>query len=584
MELEEQGDGCINTPRNTSHHAIPVATTGSMLQRLTIRDVVLIRALDLEFGSGLGVLTGETGAGKSILLDALGLALGSRADAGLVRRGAPQASVVAEFDLSPSHPAFALLAAHDLATPDLAGDGALVIRRTLALDGRSRAFINDQTVSVGLLRSVGRLLVEVHGQFDQYGLMDETTHAGLLDAFASAPTLAGQWARLASARKAEAEATAILSAARKEEDLLRAHAAELATLAPLAGEEADLAARRSRLQQRGRVIDALTAALDAISGEEGAELKLAQATRVLGRLPGDQGALVDPVLAALDRAGHALAEASQELERLQHDDDLAPGGLEAVEDRLYALRAAARKHGCHADQLADVHGQIAGRLAALDDGSAALARASDATASARTDYLLAAEVLSRLRQTTAKRLDAAIQAELPDLRLEKARFETVLEPLSEDDWGPGGMERVAFRIATNPGASPGPLGKIASGGELARIMLALKVVLAAVGSVPTLVFDEVDTGIGGATADAVGARLARLGQQFQILVVTHAPQVAARANWHARVQKAGDGEAVATTVDRLDDGDRREEIARMLAGATITDAARAAADQLIAAG
>ncbi|MDX2102144.1 MAG: DNA repair protein RecN [Alphaproteobacteria bacterium] len=554
-----------------------------MLKRLGIRDVVLIHSLDVDFAGGLGVLTGETGAGKSILLDALGLALGGRADAGLVRRGANQAMVSATFEVSPTHPAIALLVEHELAEADLAGDGLILIRRTVTADGRSRAHINDQPVSIGLLRTLGRLLVEVHGQFDQHGLMDEATHAAVLDAFAGISPPVAEWQAWSAARRAASEAVAGLEKARAEEDLMRAQAADLADLAPQPGEEAELAARRTRLQQAGRTIEALTAAMDAVSGDDGAERRLAQATRVLSRLPSEMAALVEPVLASLDRAGHALAEASQTLERLQSDDDLAPGGLEAVEERLFAIRAAARRHGCHPDALAEVHASLTARLAALEDGAAGVARASDAAAAARTAYLLAAEAVSRRRSETARRLDAAVQAELPDLRLEKARFETRLESLSEADWGPGGTERVAFRIATNPGAAPGPLGRIASGGELARIMLALKVVLAGVGAVPTLVFDEVDAGIGGATADAVGARLARLGRQFQILVVTHAPQVAARAAWHVRVVKSGDGDRVETTIDRLDTEARREEIARMLAGAVITDAARAAADQLMAA-
>ncbi|HEX4570167.1 MAG TPA: DNA repair protein RecN [Dongiaceae bacterium] len=552
-----------------------------MLLGLAIRDIVLIDRLDLAFAPGLSVLTGETGAGKSILLDALGLALGARADAGLLRRGAVQASVTAEFELPAKHPAAVLLAEQGLEL-----EGNLLLRRQIGADGRSRAFVNDQPVGVGLLRQIGDALVEIVGQFEQHGLLDPATHGEMLDAHGGHDTalVAAAWQGWQSASEARRAAEAEIAAARRDENYLRHAAEELAALKPEPGEEAKLAEERSLMMNRARLGEALEAALGDLAGDRGGETLLNQARRRLDRISDKAGGRLEPTLAALDRAQAELAEAIDLLNRLAQDLDADPRRLEKLEERLFALRDLARKHNIAVDELAALALRIDAQLARLDDRSGSLAELGKAEAEARRHYVAAAERLSAARRKTAVRLDKAVQAELAPLKLEKARFATRIESLAEGQWGPKGMERVAFEVATNPGAAPGPIGRIASGGELARFLLALKVVLAASGSAPTLVFDEVDSGIGGATAAAVGERLVRLSKSRQLLVVTHSPQVAAQARHHWRVEKsAGKGGSV-TGATALDGPARREEIARMLSGATISDEARAAADRLIAAG
>jgi DNA repair protein RecN (Recombination protein N) len=559
-----------------------------MLTGLAIRNVVLVDQLSLGFAGGLSALTGETGAGKSILLDALGLAVGGRADSGLVRHGADQASVIAEFAVGPDHPARTLLREQDF---DDGEDDALVLRRTVNAEGRSRAYVNDQPVSAGLLRRIGAGLVEVHGQFDTQGLLNPQTHRGVLDDFAGLAPMAAEaaaaWRAWRRAEDARAEAAAEAERARAEEDWLRHAVEELELLAPQPGEESAVAETRSMLMHREKLAEAINAALDQISGERGAERLLGAAARTLQRVADKAGGRLEAALAALDRAGTEAAEAASDLHRLGSDIDLDAGELERLEERLFALRAAARKYDTDVDGLAAVRDDLARRLALIADRGEALARLGKEAALARGIYESAAAGLSEARAAAAARLDEAIAAELPPLKLEKARFCTLVEPLEEREWGPAGRDRVTFAVATNPGAPPGPLAKIASGGELARFMLALKVVLAGTGPVPTLVFDEVDSGISGAVADAVGERLARLGRQLQVLVVTHSPQVAARAAHHWRVEKraaANGGERVITLVTELPDADRREEIARMLSGAVITEQARAAAESLIARG
>lgn len=552
-----------------------------MLVGLSIRNVVLIEQLTLSLRGGLSALTGETGAGKSILLDALGLALGGRSDAGLVRPGADSAVVTAEFDLPPDHPAFALLAEQELEA-----ENPLILRRTVNADGRSRAFANDQAISVGLLRQLGETLVEVHGQFDTHGLLNPQTHRTVLDAFAQADSLAQRtdeaWQRWRQAEKAREDAAADLARTRAEEDWLRHALAELDQLAPQEDEEDSLAERRAMLMHREKLAEAIASALEELSGERGGERHLSSAQRHLQKVADKAGGRLDPILEALDRALAETADAVAEIQTLSADMDLDVGELERIEERLFALRAAARKHGVTADQLPALRQDFAGKLALIDDQGDLLARLAKDAELARDAYLAAARELSAARAEAAARLDRAVAQELGPLKLDKARFVTRVEQTGEADWGPAGIDRVVFLVATNPGAEPGALNRIASGGELARFMLALKVVLARTGSVPTLVFDEVDTGIGGAVADAVGERLSRLGAQVQVLVVTHSPQVAARADQHLKVQKDERGGRVITTVSQLDAPERREEIARMLSGATITNQARAAAESLMA--
>ncbi len=554
-----------------------------MLASLSIRDVVLIERLDLNFGPGLSVLTGETGAGKSILLDSLGLALGMRAEAGLVRAGQPQASVAAVFQPPEGHPAFALLAEQGMEPEDI-----LVLRRVLQADGRSRAFVNDQPVGVALLKRLAATLVEVQGQHDQVGLADPATHAALLDAFGAhdAPR-----ARVTTAYKSWratenelAEAEAAVAAALRDEEWLRHAVEELSALAPEEGEEERLAQERQGLQQAERRNEAIASALaeiqprDRRSAHPGNALR--SAARALERLPPPNES-AQPALLALTQAQDALAEAERLLERLAVDALPDPRRLEVLEDRLYGLRSAARKHGVAVVELTAHLDALRERLSALDAGTGRVAALQAARKAARAAYVTAAEALTAARRASAAKLEKALAAELPPLKLDRARVVIEVAPREEAAWGADGMDRVTLLVSTNPGQTPGALVKIASGGELSRLMLALKVVLARGSPVPTLVFDEVDAGIGGATAAAVGERLARVAERLQVLVVTHSPQVAARGAQHLQVAKAVRGGKAETRVLPLDAPARREEIARMLAGETVTEAARAAAASLL---
>jgi DNA repair protein RecN (Recombination protein N) len=552
-----------------------------MLLGLTIRDVVLIDRLSLAFRPGLCVLTGETGAGKSILLDALGLALGRRAEAALVRPGAEQAVVSAEFAVTPNHPAAAILAEAGIAT-DLSG--SIIVRRTLGADGRSRAFVNDEPTSITLLRALGDSLVEIQGQGEQHGLFDSATHRELLDALTDANIagLSTAWRAWRAAREEAAEAARQLAASRAEEDLLRHEHAELEALAPEAGEEDRLVARRVLLQNAERLGETIGEAVGEIDGEGGALVRLARALRRLTRAADRAQGLLDGAVAAAERAATETEEALNALNAAAQALELDPGVLEQAEERLFSLRALARKHSIAVADLPALHERIAERLALIDAGAESAIAAERKAASLREGYIAAAAGLSKAREKAAKRLDAAVAAELAPLRLDKARFRTVVNPLPEADWGEHGCERVQFEVATNPGAPFGSLARIASGGELSRFMLALKLVLAGVSSVPTLIFDEVDSGIGGAVAAAVGERLQRLGASLQVLVVTHSPQVAARGAHHWRVAKLEAQRMAVTRVEELDPDTRQEEIARMLSGTTITAEARAAAKSLIA--
>jgi DNA repair protein RecN (Recombination protein N) len=561
-----------------------------MLTALSIRDVVLIERLDVAFGPGLTVLTGETGAGKSILLDSLGLALGMRADAGLVRTPAEQASVTACFAPPAGHPALALLAEQGLAVED-----EIVLRRVVAKDGRSRAFVNDQPVAIAMLRRTGALLVEVQGQHEQMGLADPAGHSALLDLFGVPlpvrDAVSSAWRAWRKALTSLDAAREAIAAAARDEEWLRHAVNELAALAPQENEEDQLSAERQRLQQGERRAEAIAAALAELTPRDrrntGPAAALRATARALQRLvPSSQPEAVNPAgpaLAALERAEEALAEAESLLTRLGDEAESDPRLLEQAEERLFSLRAVARKHAVTVAELPALLDRLAERLGTLDSGAAELASLEQAAREARARYLAAASALSDARREAAARLERAVARELPPLRLDKARFHAEVAALPESGWGAGGSDAVRFLIATNPGQEPGPLARIASGGELSRLMLALKVVLSAGSAVPTLVFDEVDSGIGGATAAAVGDRLARVADRVQVLVVTHSPQVAARGAAHLRVAKAATRGRAATLVDSLAGAARREEIARMLAGETVTEAARAAADELLGA-
>ncbi len=558
-----------------------------MLAALSIRDIVLIDKLDLSFGPGLTVFTGETGAGKSIVLDSLSLALGARGDGGLVRKGAKSASVTASFELAASHPAAGLIREHDLD----AGE-PLILRRVQFPDGRTKAFINDRPASTGLLAQLGRALVEIHGQHDERALLDPGSHRYLLDQFGgllpAVSAVSDLWEHW---RELDAKAAALardLELAERERDYLTAACDELNALAPQPGEEETLAAKRQAILASGKIRADLEAAADALAPPLFPASKLSGVLRRLERQPGLAEGL-KPVLGALERV---LIEAEEA--RVLVEARLRGGGednVEAIEERLFKLRAVARKHRVPVSALPDVHRRFLGELSKLETGEEHLHAARKEAAAAASAYEQAADALSEKRLAAAAKLDRAVQKELKPLRLEKARFVTHTERLAEGKdgmaGGPSGRETIMFHVQTNPGAKPGPLMKVASGGELARFLLALKVVLAEKNTAPVLVFDEIDTGVGGATASAIGERLMRLGGQAQVLAVTHSPQVAAHADGHFRLYKTARGEGqdafMETCAEALDDGGRLEEIARMLAGREVTEEARAAASRLIGA-
>jgi DNA repair protein RecN (Recombination protein N) len=550
-----------------------------MLTRLSIRDIVLIDRLDIDFASGLSVLTGETGAGKSILLDAFALALGARGDAGLVRAGAEQGQVTAAFDIASDHPARALLRDNDIPLED-----ELILRRVQLADGRTRAFVNDQPVGVQVLKNLGGVLVEIHGQHDERALVDPAAHRRLLDAFGGLEQQADEIGRLWQARRtaemAVAEHQREVERAQREAEFLRHAVDELRKLAPEAGEETALAEHRTSMMQGEKAATDLRDAFDAVAGSTSPVPTLAAAVRRLERRQGQAPELIGPAVQAFDVALNALEEARTHLQRALASADHDPAELERIEERLFALRAASRKYNVPIDGLAALGARFAADLELIDAGAQRLAMLTQEARNADARFDAAAAALAQARRRSATRLDKAVNAELAPLRLERAKFSTNIERAES---GPTGTDRVEFWVQTNPGTRPGPLMKVASGGELARFLLALKVVLADRGSAPTLVFDEVDTGVGGAVADAIGLRLARLGREVQVLAVTHAPQVAARAQHHYLISKDAldKGKRVATRVTELAAERRREEIARMLAGAEITAEARAAAERLM---
>jgi DNA repair protein RecN (Recombination protein N) len=552
-----------------------------MLARLSIRDIVLIDRLDLDFASGLAVLTGETGAGKSILLDAFALALGARGDATLVRHGVEQGQVTAMFELPPKHPARQLLS-----DSDIAADEALILRRVQFADGRTRAFVNDQPVSVQALQALGAALVEIHGQHDARALVDAATHRRLLDAYGrledDAAAVEKLWAARRYAEEAVARHRADVERAAREADWLRHAVAELGKLAPEAGEETTLADRRAGMMQSEKIAGDLRDAHEAVAGSGSPVPALAAAVRRLERRGAQAPALVEPAVKAIDAALNALDEARGHLEHALRVADHDPQELERIEERLFALRAAGRKYNSPVDALNALAERYAADLALIDAGAEKLAALEKAAKEAETRFAAEAGKLSVARKKAAEKLDKAVNGELKPLKLERAKFTTQIDSDAASA-GPNGIDRVEFWVQTNPGTRPGPLMKVASGGELARFLLALKVVLADRGSAPTLIFDEIDTGVGGAVADAIGVRLARLGGKVQVVTVTHAPQVAARAERHYLITKDAmdKGKRVATRVSELAAARRREEIARMLAGAEITEEARAAAEKLI---
>ena len=550
-----------------------------MLARLSIRDIVLIDRLDIDFGSGLAVLTGETGAGKSILLDAFALALGARGDAALVREGAEQGSVIAAFDLGKAHPARRVLSANDIT-----GDDELIVRRVQFADGRTRAFINDQPVSVQVLRALGAALVEIHGQHDDRAFVDAATHRSLLDAYGRLDGDAAEVARLWEERRAREIAVekhrAEVERANREADWLRHAVAELGKLAPETGEETSLAERRTTMMQSEKIAEDLRASYDSISGSQSPTTALAAAARRLERRAIQAPALIDPIVKAIDAALTAMDEAGTHLEAALRAANYDPHELERIEERLFALRAAGRKYNVPVDNLAALGQRYQADLTLIDAGAERLAALEKEAQAAEARFREAAQALSAGRRRAAQKLDKALNGELKPLKLERAQFNAQIGSESE---GSHGLDRVEFWVRTNPGTRPGPMMKVASGGELARFLLALKVVLADRGSAPTLIFDEIDTGVGGAVADAIGVRLARLASGVQVIAVTHAPQVAARADRHYLISKdaLAKGKRVATRVAELEAERRREEIARMLAGAEITAEARAAAERLI---
>jgi DNA repair protein RecN (Recombination protein N) len=550
-----------------------------MLARLSIRDIVLIDRLDIDFGSGLAVLTGETGAGKSILLDAFALALGARGEAALVREGAEHGQVIAAFEIGQDHPARRLIVDNGLS-----GEDELILRRVQFADGRTRAFVNDQPVSVQVLRALGAALVEIHGQHDERAFVEAATHRALLDAYgrieADAADVADLWTQWRQREAAVQSHKAEVERAGREAEWLRHAVEELGGLAPQTGEETTLAERRATMMQAEKVADDLRSTHDSVAGPNSPVPPLASAVRRLERRAAQAPALIEPAVKAIDAALTALEEARLALQQALQVAEYDPQELEKIEERLFALRAAGRKYNAPVDELAALARRYESDLALIDAGAERLAVLAREAKEAAACYRAAAQSLSAARRRTAQALAKAVNAELKPLKLDRAEFSTEITSESE---GPAGIDRIEFWVRTNPGTRPGPLMKVASGGELARFLLALKVVLADRGSAPTLIFDEIDTGVGGAVADSIGVRLARLASGVQVIAVTHAPQVAARADRHYLISKdaMAKGKRVATRIAELAGERRREEIARMLAGAEITAEARAAAERLI---
>ena len=547
-----------------------------MLRQLAIHNIVLVDRLELEFEPGLGVLTGETGAGKSILLDALGLALGARADTSLVRSGEPQASVAAEIELPADHPVSGLL--EEQGIPGEPGE-PLIVRRTLKSDGGSRAFVAGASVPAGLLRDIGSLVVEIHGQHDDRGLLNPKGHRALLDAFGKLDTTAVEraWSEVTRIESELIEARSAAASAERDREWLEHASREIEALSPEEGEETSLAEQRAAMQAGAKAGESLSGLDELLGGSDGALSQLRQAARRIERGAADHPLLAEG-LASLDRALIEASDAEDRIARAAEAMAFDPARLEQVEARLFDIRGLARKHRVEPDELASLGEQMRQQLASIEAGGERIAELDRQLLAARESYAAAADALSRKRHEVALRLDRAVASELAPLKLDAARFRTAIAPTEP---GPAGTDRIDFEVSTNPGAPFGPLTRIASGGELSRFILALKVALVEAGSAATMIFDEVDRGVGGAVASAIGDRLARLAQQSQVLVVTHSPQVAARASTHYRIEKSHGENGTRTNVRRLSDDERREEIARMLSGASITEEARAQASRLL---
>ena len=556
-----------------------------MLLSLSISDIVLVESLNLEFESGLCALTGETGAGKSILLDALGLALGLRASANLVREDTKthRASVTAIFEIAKNTNISDLLIRAGI--PVSLENEELVLRRTLDTDGRSRAYINDQPVSIKMLREVGENLVEIQGQFGNQGLLNTETHRLTLDRFAEATDLAekvstafSHWSNCDAILK---QAQIDQSTGKADEEFLRFALEELVNLNPQVNEEVELAEKRSLLMNGEKLLRATSNSASQLMSEKSIDMRIGTAIRILDKenvlSNGRFTSIIDSLCQSQEFLREAQAKLENEIENIQPD----PKKLQECEERLFMLRAIARKHDVTVDNLVNLREEMSTKLSTLEQFDNRLEELQRQCNSARLEFIKIAEKQSDVRRSAALRLNHAVETELPALRLEKARFFTKVERQEEVDWGPHGIDKIYYEVVTNVGATPGPLNKIASGGELARFLLALKVALHGKEGLPTLVFDEVDSGIGGATAAAVGKRLAKLAQNAQILVVTHSPQVAAHASSHMRAEKLNKDGRTRTLVSVLSAKDKREEIARMLAGTTVTEEARAAADKLI---
>jgi len=552
-----------------------------MLASLSIRDIVLIDRLDIDLSPGLCVLTGETGAGKSILLDALGLATGNRADKGLVRHGAKEGSAAAVFDVPVGHPALSRLNEADLMAE---GETAVILRRAQRADGPSRAFINDRPVSVGLLQDIGGLLLEVHGQNDARGLLDAKGHRALLDAFGKLDKdvrgVRQAFDALAAAKDALEQQRQRIVDAERDTDYLTHVIEELERLDPDEGEEDALAMQRTRAMNAEKLADDLQAAAALVNSDDGLETKAGAALRRLERVAEQAGGALDPAIESLSRLLDNAAEAQRHLDAALLDLTFDKDELDRIEERLFALRAAARKHQCRVDQLHGVLSEAKAKLEAVQSGEHRVAELESALKKAQADFDEAAKKLSEKRMEAATRLDAAVAKELKPLKLDKARFHT---KIASREPGPTGIDRIAFEVSTNPGAPFGALTEVASGGEMSRFVLALKVALSEVGTAPTLIFDEIDQGVGGAVAGAIGDRLADLADHAgaQVIVVTHSPQIAARAGTQWRISKTAKKDQALTRIETLDRSARREEIARMLSAADITDEARAAADRLL---
>ena len=553
----------------------------AMLLRLCIRDVLFVPELDVSFDSRFNVLTGETGAGKSILLESLGLVLGRRADSALVRAGCSHLSVTATFDISALSFVQDAMFVHGLILEE--GD-PLILRRSVSYNGRSRAFVNDVPVSIGMLRTLGDMLVEIHGQWDTRGLSETSTHQKLLDSWAGIDVLPCHfaWERWQKDINAYRDFLKNMQVTQTEEEALRRMEHDLAMLAPQPSEETDLLEQRRLLAGAEKIREGLNQALRALSSDgDGLDTDIRTASRALERLGSYVGPRFSSVISTLDRVALDVAEIRAALAR-EHDTAVAdPQALDQLDDRLFALRTLARKHGCFVDQLPDILEQLRDQLRSLEDGSHQLSELERRQSESRMQYLQEARRVSEKRRHAASQLDAVVAAELPAVKLDQARFIAAVDDLPESQWGVSGIDRVVFMAATNPGADPDVLGKSVSGGELSRFMLVLRVVLARASCVPTVIFDEIDAGMGGATSAAVGDHLARLSEDVQVLAVTHSPQVASQSHAHWRVMKNAESGRVVTSVIRLDQEARREEIARMLAGEVITDSARAAADSLL---